>query len=55
MQDNIPSRNAPEPDVVVRVRRRIVQIQREEPSVRGVVPIAPAYERLKSRPSLKFN
>lgn len=36
---------APEADVAVRVRRRIVQVQREDARVRRVVPIATTLKR----------
>jgi len=36
--------NAPETDVVVGIRRRIVQIQRERTRIRTIVPIATAFE-----------
>jgi hypothetical protein len=51
---NVPSENAAKPDVVVRVRRRIVQIQSEQAGIRRVVPIAATFERLKSHPLLNF-
>ena len=37
------------PDVVVRVRRKIVQIRRPTPSIRAIVPIAP--QNQTARPS----
>ena len=54
-QGDVPSENAAQPNIVVRVRWRVVQIQREEPGVRRVVPIAAPFERLKSCPLLEFN
>jgi len=49
------SGGATEPDIVVRVRRRIIQIQRKQTSVGSIIPIPAAKEGITALPLKTVN